>query len=804
MKIVKIRLFASRFILLFYLSFSFQPVTVANSGPNQLAAVVKDPHPVISSLLSSTHASGSFDVVISGNNFINVQKVELYRTKNGSPGTCVAFKVNSPSRITVTANLAPGTYYFKTPGSNFSPKLVVTEPINLIPLAGNGYRLKLPLPAIVNDGTVSEGVSTYGYRTMWRGADNNVHLLACFGGDSNSGWFGHYINMNTGAHKMITGPSKGAAMWWTYNPAADRVYIATSYAQYHESLWEFNANDQSLVMVSPTADHYSSLNLITGDDNRVYWATQWNQLFSYDHATSTFKNYGTVLAGLQNGSNYFSLGADTGYVYCGVLKLDGTRTLVISPTNGTPNFTEWQFGNAGDKGLSISTKLGTHEWICTRTLADGSHKTYFLANGTYTDSGQATIQDEYHQDLTCRHCVIASDENSYPSFSKTYGWDCDFTDLLPIKSIHEFSTLRYHQVWTGANHTPINPLPPWKTATANFTGSWISQTICCVVPKFRHSVFMVTDGYNASLNLDYALKASAYLGANNLSPYAAMRHPSGEIYIGGYSNRVLRYDPTQPWSLTSATATPTVPSDPKRANPYPIKMPTPLLHYRHGLDYDADGVVWIGGNTTRDNPDYGNVMWYKPGDGTSGYLFPGWQKAGTKFANLCAASRRSRICVSDNLGNIWIINASTKTVDPTPIVPVAGGSKTYMIEVKNDLVFGIVISASGNKVIRFRPSTKEVLTIKDLEVSGTPFGFGDNQYSRMKYKLEMGPDGYVWMFVGDSLYRVDPNICGFTKVMDIPHAKLKFAPNNVDLLLYSINGTTDFKYIPGILEKISP
>jgi hypothetical protein len=124
--------------------------------------------------------------------------------------------------------------------------------------------------------------------------------------------------------------------------------------------------------------------------------------------------------------------------------------------------------------------------------------------------------------------------------------------------------------------------------------------------------------------------------------------------------------------------------------------------------------------------------------------------------------------------------------------------------VANDVVLGIVLSDSGNKVLRFKPSTKQVLTLQDLAVPGTPFGFADNLYDRMNYRLEKGPDGYVWMFVGDSLYRVHPTTGVFAKVLNTEHGQLKFAANNVDLLIYHIKDTTDFKYIPDILERISP
>ncbi len=778
-------------------SFYFRVTTSYGVSNNSPILMVSSPPPTISSISPTTAVAGTLSVTISGNNFANVQAVKAISTSTGAQ-VGESYVVNSSSQITATANLSADTYYLQVStaaGTANSPNLVVSSPAPPPPPSGTTtYKLNSTIPAIVNDGTVSQGVSTSGYRTMWRGLDNNVHLLACFGGDSNSGWFGHYINMNTGAHKMISGPSKGAAMWWTYNPAADRVYIATSYAQYNESLWEFNAADQSLVMVSPTADHYSSLNLITGDDNRVYWATQWNQLFSYDHATNTFKSYGTVLPGLQTGSNYFSLGADTGYVYCGVLKLDGTRTLAISPTTGSPNFTEWEFGNAGDTGLSISTKLTTHEWICTRTLADGSKKVYYLANGTYTDSGQTSIQDEYHQDLTCRHCVMASDENSYPSFSSTYSWDCDMTDLFPIKAIHEFSEIKYRPTGTSS----------WSDSGLPFTGPWVPQAIQCLALNAGNIVLAVSAGYNACANLDYLADVPTYLGANNFSPYTTMNHPSCEIYVGGYSNSVLRYNPIQPWTMTSSNKTPTIPSDPNKPNPYFIKMSGDTYHYRHGLDYDLNGVVWIGGNTTRaPNPpgwDYGNVMWYNPTDGTNGYMFPAWKTTtnGVCFRNLCAAANRSKIVVASNDGYLTVIDAATKTIDGTYNL----SEYAYMIDV-NGVVVGV--TPAGN-IFRFNPLTRTMLTApQNIGVSGTPFGFGNSQYSRMNYKLELAPDGYIWMFVGNSLYRIDPNTCVFSKVLDAAaYSKISFAPNRTDLLLYLINGTTDFKYFPGILEPVSP
>ena len=394
--------------------------------------------------------------------------------------------------------------------------------------------------------------------------------------------------------------------------------------------------------------------------------------------------------------------------------------------------------------------------------------------------------------------MASSDEpnTGYCVFYNNYGWDVDFTNLFPIKTIHEFSIVGYRRSNTG----------DFTYSQVAFTGPWTAQILNAILPISGNNIFGLSGGYNAAVNLLYTSPSTTYIGAQQLSPYAAMRHPSGEIYGAGYTNLLFRYNPLYGWTLTNTNSMPKSGApDPNWAvNPYFISMgSTPQLHYRSCLDYDANGLVWVGGNTTRLSNDYGDVMWYNPVDGSTGYMFPSWAASKTLFRNLCAAKNRSLICVSDNNDNIWIINASAKKVDPVPINPIRNkGSKTYMIEVENDIVFGIVLSASGNKVIRFRPSNKQVLTLQDLGVSGTPFGFADNYYSRMNYKLELGPDGYVWIFVGNSLYRVHPKTCVFTKVMDTTHAKLKFASNNRDLLLYDIDGTTSFKYIPGILEEL--
>jgi len=249
--------------------------------------------------------------------------------------------------------------------------------------------------------------------------------------------------------------------------------------------------------------------------------------------------------------------------------------------------------------------------------------------------------------------------------------------------------------------------------------------------------------------------------------------------------------------MLSPYTIPKLPSDPTKTNPYLIQInlsDDDIYHYRQGMDYDANGNVWIGGNTIRKVPgDFGNVAWYDPADGSFAYMFPEWQSSSPTelmFQSLVATANRSKIVVSASDGLLYVINAATKIVEGSYNL----GESAYMADV-NGVVVGVT---PGGNIFRFDPVSRTMITPPhDIGVSGVPFGWDNDQYN-WNYKLEKGPDGYLWMFVGNTLYRINPSTLVFEKILDTPYAKIKFAANNTDLLLYG-NGT-DFKYIPGILE----
>jgi hypothetical protein len=671
------------------------------------------------------------------------------------------------------------------------------------------YALHSPAPSVTNVGVVTQGVSTAGYRTMWEDSpaqdgSGTKHMLAMWGGDLSDDWFGHYCNLSTGGNALVYGGG-GTPNSQVYHPTQNKLYIGTHYTNC--SLTEFDAVTKTATVIKSGLTTCCSL--ILGDDNLLYYREYTsNKVYSYDPSVgmpSGWKDYGSIDASAPP-ANYSCMGQVSGYVYSGVHYGDATWKLFVSPTSGSPSWaapTGWTFNTSGDTYLTIYKEAspGTRI-VCRRTLSDTSNKYYQLKNDgsvlEFTPGVNAGLDKEFPH-----YCTSSGTELDITVFPLNYNENMDFSFLFPIKDIYEQSILSYQVVGAGS----------WNTSTISFTGPWTSNFLHCVAPNIGTSVWGMTDSYFATVNLDYSSVTTTYLGAHILSPYGVMKHSSGEIYCGGYSNRVWRWDPTRAWTLTKANGTPTLPSDASRPNPYFMVLTTPLTHYRNRLDYDANGLVWIGGNTTRNQGgsstfDIGSVMWYDPIDGStsSGSLFPTWATTpGVKLGDLCAAANRSKICISDNGGNIYLIDAATKTVDPIPIVPWASNiGRWYMIEVANDVVLGVFINADASgvyKVCRFQPSTKTVLTAaQDLGVAGTPFGWTDGEANRKYYKLELGPDGYVWMFVGNYLCRINPTTCAFTNVLTASHFnQIKFAPNGKDVLLYGYD--TNFEYYAGLLDK---
>lgn len=687
------------------------------------------------------------------------------------------------------------------------------------------YTLTSPFPTIADIPKVSEGLYFTGTRIMWY--DNTsieTRLLATVGGFTDDIWRAMYVNLATGAHNLVSGGS-GAVWNGAYNPSNRRLYCGASYGK---SLTEFNplSTPPSTTVINDT-DVGQYVDLRVGKDNRVYYTSfdlpsAQIEVHSYDPVVGLptgFKHYPTRSNTANN--NHGWTDADADYVYFAYQRDDGKYTLVSSPNTGTPSWTPWTYDTTSDLFVIIRRDVNG-DLFAQRTRSDGTNRYYYLSGGgpgteLLTEPTRPTTSN-----AAPYWCVACSDETVYYQFNLYYGYDVDFSELFPIKTVHEKSKVGYK----------LHANPNFSYVEDDYTGPWADMTVNGMVAKSPGVMFCLTDTYNAASLLAYTTNSypecTTYLGAEVISPYVVKKHPtSGEYYYAGYSDKMLRYDPALvidgvpgKWTLNNSNSATHVPGDSGKPNPYVCYLNYPYnLHYRCWLDFDHNGYVWLGGNTTRwpDNhpgePDFGNVMWYNPSDGSVDYVFDDWKTPGIQIMSLCACLSRSKILVSDHRDNLYKIDADTRLPETSTTVLNSGTSKSVILEASNDRVFVITIDAgSVYRVGLFKPSDMSwVVSPKTLGVSGQPFGYEDSKYTRPFWKLELGPDNWIWMYVGNTLYRIDPTDSNltFNSIATTGKAAITFAYNNVDLLLYNINGGADrgdpnVKWFPGILTSSEP
>ena len=99
---------------------------------------------------------------------------------------------------------------------------------------------------------------------------------------------------------------------------------------------------------------------------------------------------------------------------------------------------------------------------------------------------------------------------------------------------------------------------------------------------------------------------------------------------------------------------------------------------------------------------------------------------------------------------------------------------------------GVVFGATSNVLFLANLTNGTLIWTNQMAFTNTAFMSGVN-FLKAYERLVVGPDGYVWMFIGNALYRIWPSDGTVTKIMDRTASCLLF--NGGDLIFY--NGTID-------------
>jgi hypothetical protein len=256
------------------------------------------------------------------------------------------------------------------------------------------------------------------------------------------------------------------------------------------------------------------------------------------------------------------------------------------------------------------------------------------------------------------------------------------------------------------------------------------------------------------------------------SIYPMLEH-QGKVYWSGYpSAQIFSYDPNRPWTL-GFEGPPGSPRPPDETEPHS----NPRRVHRHQfLPYEktrvkkmlsgtvaGDGRVYFGGKGQRDY-DGGGLSWYDPHSGEIGGM---WEPFVNRDIGWVTTARDSRYVVigtapsndppADSKGGRTYLYDTRERKLAGFFEAIPGAWKTGpMLEVAPGRLLGETHDpATGDKTgILFGvevPSGK-VLFTKPVPAT-VPFNWAQGTD---KWDFRLGPDGFVWTFLGNVLVRIDP------------------------------------------------
>lgn len=277
----------------------------------------------------------------------------------------------------------------------------------------------------------------------------------------------------------------------------------------------------------------------------------------------------------------------------------------------------------------------------------------------------------------------------------------------------------------------------------------------------------LTTPYGPVVRYDLSNRRSTVLGTTQVNPYDALR--DGRVwYIAGYPAATLRWDPSRPWTLSTSTPNPHDTS----VNPHELAG---FHRYHWYLARGAEGTVFVGVHHERDSQG-GELGWYDTRTGAPGSLRAPFERF--DVAGLASATGGTRIVYASRAldpgvdGRLFIIDADSKRIEhevvPLPGVPALDA----IVETRP----GVIVGIGGGRVYAVDVRSGDVLYTRTLP--GVPFkGVGSADH-----RLVVGPDGNVWLPLGDGVARIDPETGTVEPMLDVPARGLLFVGS--DLYLY--------------------
>ena len=574
------------------------------------------------------------------------------------------------------------------------------------------------------------------------------------------------VNLTQGTVQLTTGASLGRlGVRGTVLYSNGKIYI-TSTTGGTGYFSEYNPSTYAVRQIAQTSGGSPGQYVEIGDDGWIYIGGYPNAFVDrYNPSTDTYERLGNM----DNSADYaYTLGADTRYLYVGLGQVPWSLTVYDTQTQTKTNY--W----ASD-GDTLGTVLhGTNgNWYYRRYVLTPTYHAiwYQLTNG---------VPVELPSPPTGLFVENAERGNVVDGVSNgsLVGYEVNLDDALPDSSDNS-AIIRYRTV--GA--------PTWESVSvSNFHLS--PAGIHRLFPWDSTHLLGFTSFYGPVFTINTQNEAATVLGYPQFNLYDSVTQ-NGISYFSGYTAAQLRYDPSNPWTLTASTPNKFSTS----VNPYQTAVAIGKHEYYEVVG--SDGLIYVGALHERSSTG-GEVGWYNPSNGTTGSLRAPF--VNDDVSDLKPALNATKLVYASKGENLFVIDTVTKTVERT-IVPLPGTNMNKVVEVEPGIMFG----AAGNKIFKVDITDGSLIYSKTL----TDAAFMESGRSD-DHRLVLGPDGYIWMFRWyrngqnfniSSLYRINPADGSYSTI--ISNTYYTYGENNVmfdggDMYWY---GGTHLYRITGLLSE---
>jgi hypothetical protein len=309
--------------------------------------------------------------------------------------------------------------------------------------------------------------------------------------------------------------------------------------------------------------------------------------------------------------------------------------------------------------------------------------------------------------------------------------------------------------FTGSNQSTIKwqtfGSTNWQSITATnfFIGPVAIQqvivftnndTLCCIgaayVPAF---LYTLSAGNTTVLGQP---QGSLYdlIYTNNAGGIEGKR-----VFFSGYDGCLLDYNPTNPWTLTvSVTNQGALGVNPRNVAAGSAKVGE---HYYYTC-FGSDGWVYSACDEIRNAGNGSAIAWYDPVSKSVGSFRDRALTNDFTPTDLKPVLGGTKLVFVDTSGSFYVFDVATKTLVATN-TPLGGIPLDKVVEVAPGIIFG----ATGSNIFLASVTNSAVFYTNTLP--GNAFCVSGNLYQSQE-RLTLGPDGYIWLFVNNSLYRINP------------------------------------------------